>query len=139
MPTVINGTSVHQHKEYTKITNTEVNDASNVTYTASAVVGGVISRNGQLLNRIDTLPSAADLVAAMKADNPAVTTGTSFRFFIYNAGTGRIDLLAGTGNTLNGLTRVRAGRVMQLALVVINDATGSEECAFYSITNSDIV
>lgn len=75
----------------------------------------------------------------MKADNPAVAIGTSFRFFIYNAGTDRINLLPGTGNTLNGLARVRAGRVMQLALVVINDAIGSEQCNFYSLTNSDIV
>lgn len=140
MPTVINGTSVFQHQEYTKITDTPVNDATDATYTATACIGGVITRDAGLTNKNDTLPDAASLIAAMQADNAAVGIASSFRFFVYNTSSlSRIDLSGGAGSTVYGAARIKPERVIQIAAVVVETAPTLEAVNYYVLTNSDLV
>ena len=56
-------------------TNTSLTDDANTTYTAAQVETGLITRGGTLSTpRTDSLPTAADLAAAM----PGAIAGTSF-------------------------------------------------------------
>lgn len=140
MPTVINGTSVFQHQEYTKITNTSINDATDATYTAAACIGGVITRDAGLTNKNDTLPDAASLITAMQNDNPEVGIASSFRFFVYNTSSlSRIDLSGGAGSTVYGAARVKPERVIQIAAAIVETAPTLEAVNYYVLTNSDLV
>ena len=60
------------------------------TYTAANVITGWIQRSGITTNRIDTLPTAANLAAAL----PGVLAGGSLEFILQNSST------AATGGTL---------------------------------------
>lgn len=104
------------------------------TYTAGAVLGGVIWRDPGGSSGIDTTPSAAEIVAAMT--NPK--TNNSFRLVIQNLADGpeTITLAAGTGVTLYGTMTIPQNFSREFIVLVEGELEGSEAVSFLSIGSS---
>lgn len=135
MPTVINGDSVHSDQNFVDTSVSTVNSSFDTTYSASAVVGGIIERDTGLVARNDTFPSAANIVAEMKTINPTCGVGSSFYVTILNSGSlGTITLGAGTGNTIEGKTLVQPSRIAHLLVRVTSDTLGLEGTRIYSLS-----
>ena len=79
--------------------------ATAVTLTTAQVLGGLILQDPSGGAVTTTLPTAAELAAAIRNDAPSLATGTSFEFTIRNndGGAGEtITVAAGTGGTTSG-------------------------------------
>lgn len=136
MSTRIDGDSLHTQTVFKKQTISAVSSASNATYTAAQVIGGIINRDPNGANRTDTTPTAAQLVAEMQSKNSAVTTNSSFPFLLSSdSNVYSVTVAAGTGVTLVGSGLVRAGKTLEIDVVATNIASGSEAVSIYVLTN----
>jgi hypothetical protein len=88
--------------QYHELTTTAVTTAGNGTYTAAALVNGVILRSGHDAAVTEVMPTATNFVNAI----PNCAVGDHFVFWIRNLNTslGAITLGASTGVTLSGTT-----------------------------------
>jgi hypothetical protein len=101
--------------------------------TTAAVLGSLYIRSGMTAGRIDTLPSAAALVAAI----PNAIVGTAVYFNIINANGSAIavTIAAGAGGTLNtpGTYSVNQSNAKPLLIVLTNVTPASEAYTVYSL------
>ena len=112
--------------------------SANITYSVGQLLGGLILRNPGSSNRTDTLPTAADIVAAI----PKVTIGTSFITHFQNSGGKKIITInAGDGVTIGGTDRsITKERTKIFMFVVTNVDSGTEAVTAYilgSLLDSD--
>jgi len=110
---------------YPSMVEAVISTAANVTYTVAQVLGGLITRAGNGAARTDTLPKAADLVAAING----AMVGTSFELVIRNnsATAVSITLAAGTGGTLDPTTTTIAqNNAKTYSFIFTNVTPGSE-------------
>jgi hypothetical protein len=91
-----------------EMTTTAVTTAGDGTYTAAALVNGVILRSGHNAAVADTTHTATQIVAAI----PNCAVGDHFVFWVrnLNTGTGTVTLTAGTGVSLSGTTTVAVNK-----------------------------
>lgn len=105
--------------------------ASDQTYTAAGLLGGIILRNCSGGSRADLLPAAVDLVAAI----PGCAVGTGFEFTIRNTSTAAetITVTVNTGVTISGTATIAQNNTKRF-LVVVTNVTGSAEAyTIYSL------
>lgn len=116
----------------------ELNATSDISYSVGQIMGGLILRDPGNSNREDTLPDAANIVAAI----PKVTIGSSFVTRIQNTGSKKtITIKEGTGITISGTdTSISKERTKMFLFVVTNKNSGSEAVTAYimgSLLDSD--
>ena len=94
--------------------------AGAVTYTAAALIGGLILRDPAGAARSDVSPAAADIFAAI----PGAVAGSSFKFTIRNTADAAevITLTAGSGVTLNGTMTIAQNYSRSFLAVVASSA-----------------
>lgn len=108
------------------VNNTTVGAA---TFTVNGVLNGIINRSGPVAGYIDTLPSAAQLIAAS-----GMSAGDSFNLIVRNTVAFAQTLAAGTGIVLGVLTGSAASSVRQYLLTVL--AIGTEQILQVSSINA---
>lgn len=111
-----------------------ITTAGNVTYTTEQVTGGMILRDPNGASRVDTTPTAADIVAHLTG----MAVGGGFPCIIRNtsdsAGTENITLAPGTGVTMSPSSVVFARtRTQGLLFVLTNVSAGAEAVTVYSL------
>lgn len=79
------------------IVQSSINLVSNTTYTATQMVGGLITRTGSSNVLIDLTATAADLVATI----PSVKVGSKILFSVINRSTGKIIIAPNLGVTIH--------------------------------------
>ena len=116
--------------EYPNIITTTLSTAGNLTYTVAQVLGGFILRDTNGGARTDTLPKAADLVAAI----PGCHVNTSFTIRIRNtaAGANTLTVAAGTGGTTSGTMTIAQNNQKSFLFIFTNITPGSEAYTVYS-------
>lgn len=94
-------------------TNTAVStdpiDPNPLTYSASAVFGGIINRQGITGNVTDTLCAATDLATEMALNSFSVAANQSIELIIRNPSSFVLTINAGTGGTMTGGNTIAAG------------------------------
>lgn len=100
---------------------TAVTGATGQTFTASAMMGGIVTRSGGVVLS-DTTATAAAIVASI----PGCEVGSSYEFSILNGNTGTLTLTAATGITLGGTTSIAAGNT-RVYVVLVTNATATTE------------
>jgi hypothetical protein len=110
---------------------TSNNTASNLTYTAAQLLGGLYLRDCGGGSRSDALPTAADLVAAI----PGAAVGLSFQFILRNTSDAAetITVTAGAGCTISGTATVAQSNSKLFVVVLDNVGAGTEAYTIYSI------
>jgi hypothetical protein len=108
---------------------TTITAASNQTYTAAQVTGGMFLRNTSGAGRTDTLPTATLLIAAI----PGAKVGSSLVFTVRNtAGAAEtITIAAGTGGTISGTATIAQSNSKQFLVVI--DGVASPAYTAYSL------
>jgi hypothetical protein len=108
--------------------------AGNQTYTTSDILGTVIVRNPNGANRVDVLPTAALMVAAI----PQCRVGDAVDCLIINgaAATNTVQITAGTGGSLDpnqtaGSATIAAATSRYISIRITNATKGSEAYVFY--------
>lgn len=110
---------------YPSMVDAVIGTAANVVYTVAQVLGGLITRAGNGAARTDTLPNAADLVAAING----AMVGSSFELVIRNnsATAVAITLAAGAGGTLDpAVTTIAQNNAKTYSFVFTSVTAGSE-------------
>lgn len=103
----------------------------NVTYAATMVLGGLITRTSTAgTTRTDTLPSATQLLNAVST---AVVVGSTFRLAFRNTGTNATVLSEGGGGTFSGSKVVIGGYGMDCAIVFTDVSSGTEAYTAYNL------
>lgn len=107
-----------------KTTATTVTTAGAGTYSAAAVVGGLILRDPAGGDRTDTTGTASEIMAEMNADNQGVSVGSSFVFTVRNTADAAetITVAGGTGVTVSGTATI-AQNNQKSFLAVVTSAT----------------
>lgn len=105
--------------------------ASDQTYTAAQIIAGMILRDPNGGARQDTLPTAADLLAAI----PGAIVGTGFEFVLRNTADANetITVAAGAGGTVSGTATVAQSNSKRFLVVLTNIGTGTEAYTAYSL------
>lgn len=116
---------------------TVLNTAGNLTYTAAQLITGIIARDPAAANRADVLPTAALLVAAMKAAFGRVAVGDKLCALLTNtaAGANTITLTVGAGGTAGSpkvTTALAQNTSMELQFRITNVGTGTEAYTVYA-------
>lgn len=109
------------------------NTAANLAYTAAQVLGGLYLRDCNGNDRADTLPTAADLVAALYG---AGFVGAAFRFVLRNTSDAAetITVTAPDGSvTISGTATVGQNNSKEFLIVLTNVAVGTEAYTAYSL------
>src|SRR5687767_6983163 len=108
----------HRMLDYATVTTDTT--AGAVTYTAAALLGGLILRDPNGAGRSDVTPTATQILAEMED----CAVGTSFTFVIRNTADAAetITLTAGTGVTLSGTMTIAQSNSKEFRAVVT--ATG---------------
>jgi len=108
-----------------------ISAASDQTYTAAQLLGGLILRNCSGGARADLLPAAADLVAAI----PGCAVGTAFEFTLRNTSTAAetITVTVNTGVTISGTATVAQNNSKRWLIVVTNVTGAAEAYTAYSL------
>lgn len=90
-------------------TFTHLTTDGDVTYTPAQVIGSVIRRSGLTSARTDTLPTAADLVAAI----PAARAGSTLPLLVWNHSSVSLTVDPGAGGSRlgHGTVTANAGRL----------------------------
>jgi hypothetical protein len=106
------------------------------TFTAADIIGGIIVA-GNAGAITDTLPTAALLVAALKAIfGPQLAIGATVGCLIVNGGSGIITIAAGSGGTFDtnqtGGQSISVGASKYVMLRLTNITLGSEAYTIYS-------
>lgn len=109
-------------------TVTTLNTASNLTYSAAQMLGGVIIRDTASADRSDSTATAAQLVAAL----PGVTVGQSFWLLVRNSGANTITLGGGTSVTISGTATIATNNSKLFLGVFTNVTSSSEAITLYS-------
>lgn len=103
------------------------------TYLPADIIGTLIVRNGGAADRVDTLPTAALMVAAI----PKCRIGDTVDCLIVNGGTtNKITLQAGAGGALDpnqaaGSAIIVASTSKYISIRITNATKGSEAYVFY--------
>lgn len=127
-----NFTAAGSGRVYEINSSTSVSADSNQTYTAAGVIGGIITRTGITANRVDAMPTAAAIVAAI----PGCQIGTTFDFILNNNDDASTVTLNGAsaGITYEGTaTALAAGDAWLFRVVVTAIAGGSEAATVYQL------
>lgn len=100
-----------------------ISAAEVVAYTAAQILGGLILRDPNGGARSDTLPVAADIVAAI----PNCKVGTAFEFTIRNTADAAetITVSTATGLTLSGTMTIAQNNSKRFLAVVTNVGTAA--------------
>lgn len=110
------------------------NTADALAITAAMVLDGILERDPNGGNRTDTLPSAADLVAAITA--PFV--GQTIDFYVINTANGAesITVNAGTDGTMKPAApaAISQNQARQFKFILTNVTAASEAYDVYAIT-----
>lgn len=111
-----------------------INTAGIVAYTGGQLVGGLILRDCNGAGRADTVPTAADLLAAI----PAAQVGQGFRFTIRNTSGGAfsITVSTATGVTLSGTMTIAQNNSKDFLAVFTNVTPAAEAYTLYSLGTS---
>ena len=142
MSTKIDGDSIHVQQVFRNLSVSTITTAGNVTYTASQLIDGIISRDCSGASRTDTTPTAAQIVSAMVAKNSAVTDGSSFHFYLSNESDGgaeHLNLTGGTGVTVVSNNQIKRDRAVQFLVLATNTTALSEAVSIYALTQADTV
>jgi hypothetical protein len=114
-------------------TVTTLTTAGVVALTAAQLLGGLILRDPAGAGRADTVPAAADIVAAI----PNAAVGVSFEFTIRNtadaAETITVTQDAGSTVTLSGPMTIAQNNSKRFLAVLTNVTAGSEAVTIYSL------
>lgn len=105
--------------------------AGDVTFTAAQILGGLILRDPAGGARADLLPTAANIIAAMKDQSADVPVGQSFEFTIRNTADAAetITVTTNTGLTLSGTMTIAQNNSKRFLAVV----TGAAAVTVYSL------
>ena len=105
--------------------------ASDVTYTAAQLKGGIILRDPNGAARADLFPTAAALVAAF----PSCPVGTSFEIVIRNTADAAetITMTTNTGLTLSGTMTIAQNNQRRFLIRLTNVTSASEAATIYSV------
>lgn len=108
-----------------------INTAGNVTYSATQMFSGIITRDPNGASRTDTTATAAQIVAEM--NNPVV--GSSFHFTLDNSADAdeTVTILTGLGVTIEGSSSVDQGGHRTYNVVVTNVTLLSEAVTMYDL------
>lgn len=102
------------------------------TYTTDEILSGLILRDTNGASRTDTLPTAADLVAAVQG----AMVNHAFEVEIRNnadASAETLTIAAGAGGSTSGTMTVADGATKRFAIVFTNVTLGSEAYTIYSL------
>jgi len=136
MPTTnFDGDSLATTHIFKKPEVTVISTAGDVVYTATQVIGGVITRDTNGAERTDTMPTAAVLVSKMVSYNTASATDSAFRIIIDNNGSHALNLVGGTGVSIYGHSRVEPGGVVAARAIVTSFVASSEAVSLYILCN----
>ncbi|MEN6533685.1 MAG: hypothetical protein ABFD89_08480 [Bryobacteraceae bacterium] len=109
-----------------------LNTASNLTYSAAQVIGGIVLRDCNGGSRADTVPTGAELVA----DLPGAVAGMSFEFVLRNT-SDAVETITVTAPdasvTTSGTMTVAQNNTKIFLIVLTNVAAGTEAYTIYSI------
>lgn len=113
------------------ITSATVSSASDATYTAKNIIGGLVTRTDASADSTDTLPSAVSIIAAIHG----ASVGTSLKVIIQNSTLYNITIQqAANGVSFSPSTSViiPSYRTIECMLVVESVTSGSEvvRCVF---------
>lgn len=105
--------------------------ASDQTYTVTHLLGGLLLRDPNGGARADTLPTAADLVAAI----PGAVVGTAFEWTLRNTADQNetITVGAGSGGTVSGTATVAQNNTKRFLFVLTNVTAAAEAYTAYSL------
>lgn len=111
-------------KQYllTETTLATLTTAGAVTYTAAQVLGGLILRDPNGASRTDIMPTAAQIIAEMGANN----VGASFEFAIRNTADAAETITIGgtpTGVTYSGTMTIAQNNTKTFKVVVTSPTT----------------
>jgi hypothetical protein len=120
--TKMDSDSLHTQTFLSMFPTTYESTAGDTTYVSADFVHGLVDRDTNGAARTDTVPSAASIVAHMKAINSAATNDSSCWVFVRNSGADSLTIAANTGVTLQGASTVAAGKTA-LFLLRVEDAT----------------
>ncbi len=130
---VATGTMGVKGNFFQRTTVTTLTTGSNITYAASAILGGIIRRDPNGFSRTDVTATAAEIVALLGS---GVEVGSSFEFTIENTTTTitfNVTLTGGTGVTISGNAVITSESTRSFRLVVTNVGSGSEACTIYNL------
>lgn len=108
-----------------------ITTAGNHTFTTAEILSGLILRDCAGGSRTDTLPAAADLVAAVQGAQVNHAFEVEIRNFSDAAET--ITIAAGAGGTTSGTMTIATANTKRLAVVFTNVTVGSEAYTVYSL------
>jgi hypothetical protein len=117
---------------FTVATKTE---ASDQPYTAAQILGGMILRDPNGGARQDTLPTAANIVAAI----PGAAVGTAFEFTVRNTADANETITVaapGVPVTLSGTMTIAQNNSKTFLVVLTNVGAGTEAVTVYSLGTS---
>jgi hypothetical protein len=102
--------------------------AGPVTYTMQQILAGLILRDAAGANRIDTTPTAAQVVAGI----PDARSGSAAEFVVRNISGGAFTITPTAGAGVTGtVPAIAQGASTRMALVVTNATPGAEAVSLY--------
>ncbi len=108
------------------------NTASDLTYTAAQLLGGLYLRDCNGGARADILPTAANMVAAI----PGAMVGSAFEFTLRNSSTGNTTITVTAPSaavTISGTATVAQNNSKKFLVVLTNVGAGTEAYTIYSL------
>lgn len=96
---------------------------TDLVYSGTHVLSGIINRSTVGANRSDTLPSATQILNAVST---AFAVGSTVRLRFLNTGTNSVTVNQGGGGTFTGSKVVLGGYSMDTAIVFTNVTAGAE-------------
>lgn len=104
--------------------------AANVAYTVAQLLGGLLLVDPNGAARNNTLPGAADLVAAIEGAD----VGTAFEVLIRNTADAAetITVVAGVGGAISGTATIAQNNSKKFLIVLTSVTPGSEAYTAYS-------
>lgn len=119
------------------LTATSISTAGNTTLTPAAVLGGLILRDAAGGNRTDTLPSAAQIVAAFNG----CVVGSAIRFIVRNttstSNTVTIATPASITNYTGNTLEISQSKTAEFIIMFSNVTSGSEAATLYTISSDN--
>ena len=108
----------------------DITDASNQTYTAAAIVGGLITRDPNGGARTDTTPTGTQIETELNAQGIDVATGDTFKCHLINTANGAeaITLAPDSGVTISNVGQTLA---QNESAVLLFRRTGSNTFVLY--------
>lgn len=104
------------------------------TLTAAQLINGVINQSGTPGAFNMATPTAAAIVAALKA----AQANSMFEFTLINGGNGTVTVVAGTGVTLAGTTAVPTLKTQMYRGIVTSAASGAEAVTLVGLLTAPV-